>query len=126
MEQVLINLLDNAAKFTPMGSEITIQARDVGSFVQVEIRDNGPGIAEASLSRLFDKFYRAEQGDKNNVGTGLGLAICKGFVEAMGGTIAARNAPVRGAVFTIKLPAKLIAHLTMETDLAIQTERGQA
>jgi two-component system sensor histidine kinase KdpD len=120
MEQVLINLLDNAAKFTPMGSEITIQARDVGSFVQVEIRDNGPGIAEASLSRLFDKFYRAEQGDKNNVGTGLGLAICKGFVEAMGGTIAARNAPVRGAVFTIKLPAKLIAHLTIED------ERGQA
>ena len=120
MEHVLINLLDNAAKYTPEGSIITIRARRDTSSVTLEICDNGPGIDTDSLPRLFDKFYRAEQGDKNNIGTGLGLAICRGFLDAMGASISVRNEPLGGAIFSIHLPAKLIAPASehMEVDPA--------
>ena len=70
------------------------------------IRDEGDGIPEADLERVFDKFYRARHSDGQRAGTGLGLAICRGFVEAMGGTISAANrTDRRGALFTIRLPA---------------------
>ena len=62
-----------------------------GGAVEIVVRDEGPGIPAEALDRLFDKFYRADDGDRRRAGTGLGLAIAKGFVEAQGGTIAARN-----------------------------------
>ncbi len=105
LEQVLFNLLDNAAKYTPPGTTISVRAEATGNRVTLRILDEGEGIPAADLEKIFDKFYRAREGDSKRAGTGLGLAICRGFVEAMGGTIAAANRTERkGAVFTITLP----------------------
>jgi two-component system, OmpR family, sensor histidine kinase KdpD len=105
MEQVLFNLLDNAAKYAPAGSTIAIGARRDGDNVLLEVADEGDGIPEADCERIFDKFFRVRRTDRQRVGTGLGLAICRGFVEAMGGTITAANRTDRsGAVFTLRLP----------------------
>jgi two-component system sensor histidine kinase KdpD len=105
MEQVLINLLDNAAKYTPPASTIEISARRQQNAVMIAIMDEGPGIPEDRLTRIFEKFHRLESGDRQRAGTGLGLAICRGFIEAMGGTITAANRADRpGAVFTITMP----------------------
>ena len=104
-EQVLFNLLDNAAKYAPTGSLIQMQARQANEMVELRIIDEGEGIPVADLERIFDKFYRVQAADRRRVGTGLGLAICRGFVEAMGGHIAAGNRTDRpGAVFTLILP----------------------
>ncbi len=104
-EQVLFNLLDNAAKYAPAGATIGIRARHQSGRVVVEITDEGDGLPAADLERVFDKFYRVRGADRQRAGTGLGLAICRGFVEAMGGTIVAANrTDRRGAVFTVSLP----------------------
>jgi two-component system, OmpR family, sensor histidine kinase KdpD len=104
-EQVLFNILDNAAKYSPAGTTIRIHSwRDNGSAC-LQILDEGDGIPAADLERIFDKFYRAQKGDQVRAGTGLGLAISRGFVEAMHGTITAANRADRpGAAFTITLP----------------------
>jgi two-component system, OmpR family, sensor histidine kinase KdpD len=104
-EQVLFNLLDNAAKYSPAGSRVDIRATRDGELVEIEVVDEGPGIPPADLERIFDKFYRVHAQDRRRAGTGLGLAICRGFVEALGGWIVARNRRDRsGAVLTIRLP----------------------
>ncbi|WOH52987.1 sensor histidine kinase KdpD [Bradyrhizobium sp. sBnM-33] len=104
-EQVLFNLLDNAAKYSPAGTTISVRsARDRDS-VSLQILDEGNGIPPAELESVFDKFYRAQKGDHVRPGTGLGLAISRGFVEAMHGTISAANRSDRsGAIITIRLP----------------------
>jgi two-component system sensor histidine kinase KdpD len=103
---VLFNLLDNAAKYAPAGSAIAIRARQDGREVLVTVTDEGPGLPPSDLERVFDSFYRVRKGDQVRAGTGLGLAICRGFVEAMGGTITAANRTDRGgAIFTIRMPA---------------------
>ena len=105
MEQVLVNLLDNAAKYAPPSSTITIRARKMGGMVRLQVMDEGLGIPEDQLSLIFEKFHRVKRRDHQRAGTGLGLAICRGFVEAMGGVISAGNRPERsGAVFTVELP----------------------
>jgi two-component system, OmpR family, sensor histidine kinase KdpD len=104
-EQVLFNLLDNAAKYAPRGTTICIRSWRDGSFVYLQILDEGSGIPPGDLEHIFDKFYRAQKGDHVRAGTGLGLAISRGFVEALHGTIVAENRPDRGgAMFTIRLP----------------------
>jgi two-component system sensor histidine kinase KdpD len=104
-EQVLFNLLDNAAKYSPAGSRIDIRASRDGELVEIEVVDEGPGIPPADFERIFDKFYRVHAQDRRRAGTGLGLAICRGFVEALGGWIVARNRRDRsGAVLTIRMP----------------------
>jgi two-component system sensor histidine kinase KdpD len=104
-EQVLFNILDNAAKYAPLGSLIRIRSWRDHSFIGLQILDEGGGIPPADLERIFDKFYRVQKGDHVLAGTGLGLAISRGFVEAMHGTIEAANRSDRtGAVFTIRLP----------------------
>jgi two-component system sensor histidine kinase KdpD len=104
-EQVLFNLLDNAAKYAPAGTTIRLQAWRDDRAVWLQILDEGDGIPPADLERIFDKFYRVQKGDQVRAGTGLGLAISRGFIEAMHGTIAAANRNDRsGAVFTIRLP----------------------
>jgi two-component system sensor histidine kinase KdpD len=110
MEQVLVNLLDNAAKYSPPRSRIGIGARKESDLMVIEIMDEGSGIPEDALERIFDKFFRVKAADRQRAGTGLGLAICRGFVEAMGGTILARNRTDRpGAVFRIALPLSAAA-----------------
>jgi two-component system sensor histidine kinase KdpD len=102
---VLFNLLDNAAKYSSGGSLVRVTARAIDGRVVLEVTDEGEGIEPASLERIFDKFYRVHAADRRRAGTGLGLAICRGFVEAMGGSIVARNRTDRsGAVFTVTLP----------------------
>jgi two-component system sensor histidine kinase KdpD len=104
-EQVLFNLLDNAAKYSAAGTTIRIQSWRDGDSVCLQVLDQGKGIPGEDVDRIFDKFYRAQKGDQVRAGTGLGLAISRGFVEAMGGTITASNRSDRsGAVFTIRLP----------------------
>ena len=104
-EQVLFNLLDNAAKYTPAGTVVTLAARQDDGTVSIRVLDEGAGIEESELPRVFDKFYRIHAADRRRAGTGLGLAICRGFVEAMGGRITAGNRRDRpGAIFTITLP----------------------
>ena len=104
-EQVLFNLLDNAAKYAPEESVIRIEGWADADNVVVQVSDEGPGIPPADFNRVFDTFYRVRKGDQVRAGTGLGLSICRGFIEAMGGTITAGNRTDRsGAVFTIRLP----------------------
>lgn len=104
-EQVLVNLLDNAAKYTASGSTVRIAARQQGESAIIEVMDEGEGLSPQALEQVFEKFRRIEAGDRQRAGTGLGLAICRGFVQALGGTIEARNRTDRpGAVFRIVLP----------------------
>ncbi len=91
LEQVLVNILDNAAKYAPEGTTIGISARQEGVHVEVAVTDSGPGIPLGDQARVFDMFYRVAGGDRQRAGTGLGLAICKGLIEAMGGTIRAES-----------------------------------
>jgi two-component system sensor histidine kinase KdpD len=108
VEQVVLNVLDNAAKYTPPGGTVALTGRRQPGAVVLSVADDGPGIPPDRLARVFDKFYRVHAGDRQRAGTGLGLAICRGFVEAMGGTITAANRlDSSGAVFTVTLPAGL-------------------
>ncbi|WP_431204859.1 DUF4118 domain-containing protein [Bradyrhizobium betae] len=104
-EQVLFNLLDNAAKYSPVETTIAIRSWRERDHVVLQVADEGGGIPPGELESVFDKFYRAQKGDHVRPGTGLGLAISRGFVEAMHGTISAANRGDRsGAVLTIRLP----------------------
>jgi two-component system sensor histidine kinase KdpD len=104
-EQVLFNLLDNAAKYSPPDTTISISSIREKNAVSLQVADEGEGIPPTELESVFDKFYRAQKGDHVRPGTGLGLAISRGFVEAMGGRITAANrADRKGAVITIRLP----------------------
>ncbi len=104
-EQVLFNLLDNAAKYSPAGSTITVRGHADGGQATVQVLDQGEGLPPEDLKRVFEKFYRGRGADHGRAGTGLGLAICRGFVEAMQGTITAANrTDGPGAAFTITLP----------------------
>ncbi len=111
-EQVLFNLLDNAAKYSPPGSRIELRARRDGDVIALEVVDEGPGIPPGDLERVFDKFYRVQAQDRQRAGTGLGLAICRGFVEAQGGQIEARNRRDRsGAILTVRIPVPETAEI---------------
>ncbi len=105
-EQALFNILDNAAKYAPPKSLVRISAHRENGSVVVRVEDEGPGIPPGDLERIFDKFYRVHAQDRQRAGTGLGLAICRGFVEAMGGTITAGNRSAGGGVFTIRIPVE--------------------
>jgi two-component system sensor histidine kinase KdpD len=102
IEQVLINLVDNALKYTPEGSPIEISAAVQDGAVVVEVADRGPGVAAGDEQRVFEKFYRG-QGQPGR-GSGLGLAICRGIVEAHGGRIESANRRDGGAAFRFTLP----------------------
>ncbi|MCY3602572.1 MAG: ATP-binding protein [Chloroflexi bacterium] len=105
--RIVTNLLDNALKFSPDGSVITIDVRDEDPLVAVEVCDDGPGIAAQDLDRVFERFYKAEHSRADD-GAGLGLAIVKHLVQAHGGTVAARNENGRGAAMTVRLPKRFV------------------
>jgi len=101
--QVVMNLGENAIKYTPDGTEIVLSARQTDSAIEISVKDNGPGISPRELSRIFEKFHRADE-TKRVPGTGIGLAICKGIVEAHGGKIWVESEYGRGATFRFTLP----------------------
>lgn len=103
--QVIINIVNNAIKYTPAGSHIILRAEKKNSMVQVSISDDGPGIPDEAKEHLFDMFYTASQGKADNRrGLGLGLNLCRSIVTAHGGTIAVTNNTPHGSVFTFTLP----------------------
>ncbi len=102
--QALVNILDNALKYSPVDLPVEIKGRQIGREVTIVIADHGPGIPPQDLLHVFEKFYRIQRPDKV-AGTGLGLSICKGIVDAHGGHIAAENRPGGGTIITLILPA---------------------
>jgi len=104
IEQLLINLIDNALKYTPETSPIEIAAFGDDDGVMVEVADRGPGLPPGDERRVFDKLYRGQA--KAGRGSGLGLAICRGIVEAHGGRIWAENRSEGGVAFRFTLPVK--------------------
>jgi K+-sensing histidine kinase KdpD len=102
LEQVLVNLLENAAKYTPAESAVEISARADGRGMTVDVADHGPGLPPGDEARIFEKFVRGRQA--RGPGAGLGLAICRGIVEAHGGTLTAENRAGGGALFRLSLP----------------------
>jgi two-component system sensor histidine kinase KdpD len=103
MAQALVNLLDNALKYSPSDRPITVKAEATGSELWLTVIDEGPGIPEEDATRIFDKFYRVQRSTEVT-GIGLGLPISKGIVEAHGGRIWAANQAGGGVAFTIVLP----------------------
>jgi two-component system sensor histidine kinase KdpD len=106
--QALVNLLDNAIKYSPADTLIEILAYIQDDRVRIDICDRGIGIPPEDLQRIFDKFYRIQHPESVS-GTGLGLAICKGIVEAHGGTIQALNRMGGGSIISILLPKEIEA-----------------
>jgi signal transduction histidine kinase len=107
LEVVISNLIENAFKYTPKGSTITVEVTRQGANVLIDVRDNGPGLKEDDLPYLFDRFYRSAEhraADSVTAGSGLGLSIVKRVVEAHQGTVKASNLPTGGAQFRICLP----------------------
>jgi two-component system, OmpR family, sensor histidine kinase KdpD len=105
IEHVLVNVLENAAKYSPPQTTIRLSARQAGAAIALAVADEGIGIPPDERERIFDKFYRVQRGDRHGAGTGLGLSICRGIIEAHGGQIKAGSpANGRGAVITVTLP----------------------
>jgi two-component system sensor histidine kinase KdpD len=103
IEQVFINLLENAVKYTPAGTPIEISAEATDGMVRVDVADRGPGIPAGEEIKVFEKFHRAPSGTASD-GVGLGLTICRGIIVAHGGRIWAENRPGGGALFRFTLP----------------------
>ena len=106
MTQVLVNLLDNALRYTPAGGTISLSARRIQEGVAIEVKDTGPGIPPEDLSHLFERFYRGDKSrQREEGGSGLGLAIAKSLVESQSGQMRVESQPGEGATFIIELPA---------------------
>jgi len=105
LETALLNLLDNALKFSPPGVPVSVQVegRAGEPFLTIAVEDRGCGIPEPHLTRIFERFFTT---DADRAGTGLGLAIVKSVVEALGGSVEVRSAVGKGTRFTLRLPAR--------------------
>ena len=119
IDQVLLNLVHNAIKFTPSGGEVTVFAARAGDFVEFRVRDTGLGVSPDDMPRLFERFYKVDKARRSH-GTGLGLAIAKHIVQSHGGAIWAEPNPGRGTVFVFTLPIEGPA----KTDEASANPRG--
>ena len=129
MEQVVTNLLENAAKYSPTGTPITVVARRVQSggnpALAIAVTDQGVGIPRAEQGRVFDKFYRVAASARGTGGTGMGLAIVKGLVEANGGRVAVASTPGEGSTFTVTLPIENELAVQAQGSLGADTAAGQ-
>lgn len=106
IDQVLLNLVDNAIKYTPEGGRVTVRVRREGALVSIEVADNGRGIPRVHLDRIFERFYRVDKGRaRAQGGTGLGLSIVRHLVTRMNGTIAVESRVGEGTVFRVSLAA---------------------
>jgi signal transduction histidine kinase len=107
LHDALRNLVENAVAYAPPSTTIELAARRGDDHVVITVSDGGPGIPEADLTRIFERFYRVDKArSRESGGTGLGLSIVKHLVEILGGEVTAGNRPSRGAVFSIRLPAR--------------------
>jgi two-component system sensor histidine kinase KdpD len=105
LRQVLVNLVDNAVKYSRPGEEVEVEALSTDGRLQIHVRDRGPGIPREHHGAIFEKFGRVQIGDAAKPGTGLGLFIARSIAEAHGGSLAVRSQPnQRGATFTLSLP----------------------
>ncbi|HTW35685.1 MAG TPA: HAMP domain-containing sensor histidine kinase [Rhizomicrobium sp.] len=103
LKQVLVNLVDNAIKYTPEGGRITVEVKSLANRAQLTVTDNGIGVAPEHREKIFDRFYRVST-DRGETGSGLGLAIAKSICNAHGGTIVVDSTPGAGSTFRIELP----------------------
>ena len=103
LHDVLRNLVENAVNYSPEQTDIRLEAVRQGDKCVITVKDSGPGLPQADLTRVFERFYRVDK-SRSRPGTGLGLAIVKHLVELHGGTVVAANRPEGGAVFTVTLP----------------------
>lgn len=110
LHTVLLNLLDNAVKYTPRGGSVTIAGEAVPGGYEVRVTDTGIGIPEGDQARVFERFYRVDKArDRATGGTGLGLSIVKHLVEAHGGRVSVRSAPGEGSTFTVSFPSSVLS-----------------
>ncbi len=122
VEQLLVNLLENAAKHTPPSAAIEVAARDLGGEVEISVSDRGPGLPAGEEARVFEKFHRGGPGVARGPGTGLGLAICRAIAVAHAGRIVASARAGGGATFTLTLP---VEGLPLAGALPEVTEEGE-
>jgi len=104
LDQILTNLIENAAKYSPAGAPIMVRVAADGGGVAIAVCDQGPGIAAEEIPRLFERYYQSQRAHARHTGLGLGLYITKGLVEALGGRIAVDSAPGQGSTFRVWLP----------------------
>jgi signal transduction histidine kinase len=104
LRQVLMNLIDNAIKYSPSGGEVEVRAYGDDGRVRIDVRDSGPGIAKDDQRLIFEKFGRVTGGGATKPGTGLGLFIARSIVEAHGGALDVVSSPDQGSTFTLELP----------------------
>ncbi|MBN1123326.1 MAG: PAS domain S-box protein [Anaerolineae bacterium] len=102
--RVIRNLVDNALKFSPKGSTITVSNAELDTHLEISIQDEGKGLTEAEQESLFKQFYRVDRSNSAPAGTGLGLTICKAIIEKHGGTIRVETAPGQGSKFVFTIP----------------------
>lgn len=113
--QAVLILVDNAAKYSPMGEAVTLRSLSHGQEIIIEVADKGPGIPEEDLSLIFERFYRADKArtrKQGGAGIGLGLAIAKSIVEAHGGRIEVQSIPHQGTTMRIFLPVAAVSQPT--------------
>jgi two-component system phosphate regulon sensor histidine kinase PhoR len=107
MEQAIVNLVENAVKYSPEGARIEIKARSAGPDVAIDVIDSGTGIAAEHLPKIFNRFYRVDKGrSRQEGGTGLGLAIVKHIIQYHNGQITVSSVPGKGTTFHIRLPSQ--------------------
>ncbi|MDL2335424.1 MAG: ATP-binding protein, partial [Chloroflexota bacterium] len=115
LDAVLSNLLENEMRHTPVGTTVRVSSAAGPGLTRLTVEDDGPGVPEAALPRLFDKFYRVPGQRVTRHGTGIGLAVVSGLVEAMSGQVAARRSELGGLAVDIDLP---LAQVRTELELA--------
>jgi two-component system phosphate regulon sensor histidine kinase PhoR len=105
LDQILVNLIDNGVKYTRPEGNVWVEAKELENTVRIEVRDDGPGIADKHRERVFERFYRADPSRSREAGgTGLGLSIVKHLVESMGGEVGVEPNTPRGSIFWLRLP----------------------
>ncbi len=123
LEQVLINLVENAIRYTPTSGHIILTASEQGQETLISIMDEGPGIPPGEEELIFERFHRGLKSRQDTRGTGLGLAICRAIIEAHEGSISAANRPEGGAMFCIRLPKEGVPPPTLGESVEEEVDR---
>ncbi len=126
LRQVVVNLLDNAIKYTPENGRIEVQVTTAGSFAQVGVFDSGIGISAESLPHIFERFYRTDKArNRNSGGAGLGLSIVKAICSAHGGEVKVQSAEGRGSRFEVELPLASAGSSLSETEFTTHATQAE-